>query len=122
MVDNGDSASNFAISDNDLFLFTFVNYSTDSYNSDDHGISDTYICWFWLVKEHLYHLAQSLTMNRDLNSEWVTRQTDQSKGLSSGMLKIQMINLPSNYGTVQFTLETCGCITNVYFVIPVEYF
>ena len=29
MVDNGNSASNFATSDNDLFLSAFVDYSTD---------------------------------------------------------------------------------------------
>ena len=30
MVDNGDSASSYAASDNDLFLSAFVDYSTDT--------------------------------------------------------------------------------------------
>ena len=45
MVNNEDSASirRFATSDNDLFLSTFVDYSTDSYSSVDHGNSDTFL-------------------------------------------------------------------------------
>ena len=35
MVDNGDSASSYAASDNDLFLSTFVDYSTDIRSGDD---------------------------------------------------------------------------------------
>ena len=44
MVDNGDSASSFATSDNNLFLSTFVDCSTDIVY---HGISDTYVGSGW---------------------------------------------------------------------------
>ena len=61
---NGDSASSFATSDNDLFLSEFVNYCTDIHSSVDHRISDTYVSSGWAC-----HLPQKLAMNIAMHSE-----------------------------------------------------
>ena len=64
MVDNGNSASSFTISDNDLFFSEFVDYSTDIRSSVDHGISDTYVGSGAPVP-----FSTKFSMNRGLNSE-----------------------------------------------------
>ena len=70
MVDNGNSASNFATSDNDLFLSAFVDYSTDIAVS----ITAFLIHMSVLAGQGApVRLARSLGMNRGLNSEKTAR-------------------------------------------------
>ena len=63
LLDNGDSASSFATSDNDLFLSTFVDHSTDIRSSIDH---DTYVGSGWARSTHI-PFSTKFSMNRGLN-------------------------------------------------------
>ena len=70
MVDNGDSASSFAASDNDLFLSKFVDYSTDIVVL----ITAFLICMSVLAGQGgPVSFRMKFSMNRSLISEWTAR-------------------------------------------------
>ena len=70
MVDNGDSASSFTVSDNDLFLSKFVDYSTDI----------AMLITAFLMRMSVLagqaapvSFSMNFSINRGLNSEWTER-------------------------------------------------